>query len=166
MGYIHLYFSSHLMHCSLVIVVRKTIRGSVYNRDLKTDHLNTRNIWIPNFLKFVFQMVRYSNGRSIGHVLCTRPTIKIPDQYIRKPGGIYFSSIQIVGLSSIQMAFENRRPFGIQPLFDHSNTERVWYSDPHCIFMLLLCVHWDLDRYSLLLPLSSEPDKALILSID
>ena len=25
--------------------------------DLRTDHLNTRNIWIPSFLKFGFQMV-------------------------------------------------------------------------------------------------------------
>ena len=23
-------------------------------------------------------------------------------------------------------------PFGIQPLIDHSDTELLWYSDPHC----------------------------------
>ena len=26
----------------------------------------------------------------------------------------------------------NTKPFVIQPLFDHSNFELVWYSDPHC----------------------------------
>ena len=26
----------------------------------------------------------------------------------------------------------NTRPFRIQPIFDFSNTELVWYSDPHC----------------------------------
>ena len=58
-----------------------------------------------------------SNGWSIG--LCTRPTIRIPDQYIRKQDGVHLPGIQIVGLSGIQMAFENwtiRIPseFGIQ----------------------------------------------------
>ena len=26
------------------------------------------------------------------------------------------------------------RQFGIQPLFDHLNTEQVWYSDSHCFW--------------------------------
>ena len=41
-------------------------------------------IWIPNFLKFEFQMVRYSIGRFICYVLSARQTIWILDQYIRK----------------------------------------------------------------------------------
>ena len=38
------------------------------------------NIWMPNFLKFGLQMIQYSNGWAIGYVLCTRPTIQIPEQ--------------------------------------------------------------------------------------
>ena len=41
-----------------------------------------------------------------GFVLCTRPTIWIPNQYIRKQDGIYLSSIQMFGLSGIQMVFK------------------------------------------------------------
>ena len=66
--------------------------------------------WIPNFLKLGFQMVQYSKGWSVNYVLCTRPTIQIPDQYIRKQGGVHLSGIQRVGLSSIQMAFEYQTP--------------------------------------------------------
>ena len=33
-----------------------------YSGDLNTNHLNTGKIQIPNFLKFGFQMVGYSNG--------------------------------------------------------------------------------------------------------
>ena len=63
-------------------------------------------------------------------VLCTRPTIRILDQYIRKQYSVHLSGIQTVWLSGIQM---NAGPFGIQPLFDHLNTKyHVWHSDPHC----------------------------------
>ena len=74
--------------------------------------------------------VQISNGWSMGHVLCTRPTIQIPDQYIRKQDGVYLSSIKMIGLLGIQMELKNRGPFGIQPLFNHSNTKLVWHSDP------------------------------------
>ena len=57
----------------------------------------------------------YSNGQSMGYVLCTRLTIQIPD-------GVHLSGIQMVRLSGIQMALKKTRPFGIQPLFDHLNT--------------------------------------------
>ena len=77
---------------------------------------------MPNFLKFRFQMVQYSDGRSMGYVLCTTPTIQIFDLYIRKQDGIHLSIIQMVGLSSIQMTFQNQtfwhptsfRPFKYQ----------------------------------------------------
>ena len=52
-------------------------------------------------------MVGYSNGWSIDNVPCTRLTIEIPDQYIRKQDGIHLSVIEMVGLSGIQMAFKN-----------------------------------------------------------
>ena len=35
----------------------KYIFRKLTSADLKNDHLNTRNIWIQNFLKFIFQMV-------------------------------------------------------------------------------------------------------------
>ena len=60
----------------------------------------TVGIWISNFLKFGFQMGSPS--------LCPRPTIWIPDQYIRKEYGIHLSGIQMVGLSGIQMTFKNQ----------------------------------------------------------
>ena len=44
------------------------------------EQLLTVGIWIPNFLKFGFQMVWYSNGRFMDYILCTRPTILIPEQ--------------------------------------------------------------------------------------
>ena len=71
-------------------------------------HLITGSIWKPKFLKFGFQRVWYSNGRSMGYVLCTRPTIWIPDQYIRKQVGVHFSGIEMVGLSGIEMALKNQ----------------------------------------------------------
>ena len=39
------------------------------------------------------------------HVLCTKLTIKITGQDIRKQDGVHLSGIQMVGLSDIQMAF-------------------------------------------------------------
>ena len=72
---------------------KNTIKGDM-NID---DHLNTRNIWILNILKFGFRMIRYSNGQFTFYVLCTRLTIWILDQYI-----------QMVGLFGIQMLLEYR----------------------------------------------------------
>ena len=77
-------------------------------------------------------MVQYSNGRSSGYVICTRPTAQIPNQYIRKQDGVHLSGIQMVELSSIQMALKNRT-FGIQHLFDYLNTRLDQISDSHCI---------------------------------
>ena len=86
---------------------------------------NSGNIWISNLLKFGFQMVWYSNGcsKALSYVLDnfygTRLTIWIPDQYIRKQDGIHLTGIQMVGLSGIQMAFENRtirHPASFRPL--------------------------------------------------
>ena len=110
-------------------VFRCPLLGSLlYSGDLNTDHLNTGNIWLPNFLKFKFQMVQYS----MGYVPCTVMTILILDQYIKKHDGFHLSGIKMVGLSSIQMAFENQtiwhptyfRPFEYQ-------TSSVFKS--HCI---------------------------------
>ena len=44
----------------------------------------------------------------MGNILCTTPTIKMTDQYLRKQDGICLSSIQMVGVSGIQMKFENQ----------------------------------------------------------
>ena len=85
---------------------------------------------------------RNSNGRSMpmGYALCTKPTIQILNQYIRKQDGVHLSGIQMVELSgiqmvelsSIQMALKNRT-FGIQHLFDYLNTRLDQISDSHCI---------------------------------
>ena len=58
---------------------------------------------------------------AMSYVLESRPTILIFDQYIRKQNGIHLSGIQMLGLSSIQMAIEYRTiwyPTFIQP-FDY-----------------------------------------------
>ena len=73
-----------------------------------TDHLSTGNVWIPKFLKFRFQIVWYSNGWYMGYILCTRPTIQITDQCIRKQDGIHLSGTQTVGLFHIQMTLKNQ----------------------------------------------------------
>ena len=57
-------------------------------------------------MKLGFQMVQYLNGWSMDFVQCTRRTIQIPNQYIRKQDGVHFSSFQIAGLSGIQMTFK------------------------------------------------------------
>ena len=44
-------------------------------------------------------MVQYLNGWSMGYVLCTRPTIQIPEG---KQDGIHLSGFQMVGMSDIQ----------------------------------------------------------------
>ena len=44
--------------------------------------------------------------RPMCYVLCIRLTIQVPDQYMIKQDGIHLSSIQMAGLSGIQMAFK------------------------------------------------------------
>ena len=77
-------------------------------------------------------MVWFSNGWSMDCILCNRPTIQKLYQYIRKQDGIHLYGIQMVGLSGIQMAFENHtvwHPTSFKP-FEYQTS---WYSDPHCI---------------------------------
>ena len=57
-------------------------------------------------LKYRFQLVLFSNGWSMCYILYTRLNIQIPEQFIRKQDGIHFSGIQMVRLSSFQMAFK------------------------------------------------------------
>ena len=87
-------------------------------------------------------MVQYSSGRSMGYVLCTRLTIGIPDQNIRKLDGTHLSGIQMLGCPAFKW-HSKTRPFGIQPLFYHLNTRLVQYLDLHCIplFELQKVVH-------------------------
>ena len=93
--------------------------GSEYQPFECLTHLKTKlfEVRISNGLV-------YSNGRSMGYVLCTRPSIIILDQNIENKISAH--------LSGIQMAFKTG-PFGIKPLIDYSNTKLVPYSDPHCI---------------------------------
>ena len=70
--------------------------GSEYRSLKYQKHLNTKlfGVWISNCLVFKC------------FVLCSRPTIQIPDPYIRKQVGVDWSSIQMVRLSGIQIAIE------------------------------------------------------------
>ena len=89
---------------------------------------------MQNFLKFGFQIVRYSNGWFMCNVLCTRsPTIPIPDEYIRKQDATIFMVFK--WLSCLVFKWHlNTGPFGILPFFNHLNTELVWYSDLLSVF--------------------------------
>ena len=62
-------------HANILAQSRFEKLTSEYSGDL-----NTRNIWILNFLKFGFQMICYSYGWCMGNDLCTRPTIGVPNQ--------------------------------------------------------------------------------------
>ena len=62
-------------------------------------------------------------------VLGTILTIQIPDQFTRKQDGVHLSGIQMVGLSSIQMAFEYQTIWHLTSFFDHLNTKLVRYSN-------------------------------------
>ena len=93
--------SGLVLETTLTITVQVLIQWG-----LNIDHLNTRNNWIPNLLKFGFQMVWYSNGWSIGYALCTRPTIWILDRYIRKQNGVRFSNNGLV--TQCKTLFETR----------------------------------------------------------
>ena len=66
-----------------------------YSEDLNTNHLNTGNIWIQNFMKFRLQTIWNSNGWFMCSVLCTRLTIWKPNQCIRKQDGVHLSGIQV-----------------------------------------------------------------------
>ena len=93
------YVDKFLQHDSQFFLQGQQVQwGSEYRPFEYQKHLNTE----------LFE-VQISNGLVFKcYVLCTRPTIQIPNQYIRKQDGIHLSSIQMVGLSSIQMAFKNQ----------------------------------------------------------
>ena len=65
-----------------------TISCQIFYLATITGRSYTVVIWIletfeyPTCWEFGFQIVWYSNGRLICYVLCSRPTIQIPDQYL------------------------------------------------------------------------------------
>ena len=78
-------------------------------------------------MKQIVKELQYSSGWSMCFVPCTRLTIQILDQHIRKQDGVQLSGKQMVWLTGIQMAF--------QPLLEHSNSKLVCYADPYCILI-------------------------------
>ena len=90
--------------------------------------------WIPETFKYIIFWSSdfiWFNDLFMWSVLCTRPTIWIPDQYIRKQDCIHLLVFKLLGCSVCKLHL-NAEPFGIYPFFHHLNTELVWYSDPHC----------------------------------
>ena len=92
-----------------------------YSGDLNTYNLKFRKKssdfkWCDNPAVVAWSVKKKKNGVIFNSGLCTRPTIQIPEQNIRKQDGVNLSGIQKVGYS-------NSGPFGIRSLFDHSNTE-------------------------------------------
>ena len=69
------------------------------------------------------------------HVLCTKPTNRIPNQMIENKMASICPVFKWLGCLIFKWHL-NTRPFSIQPLFDHLNTRLVRYSDPHCIVFL------------------------------
>ena len=56
------------------------------------NHLNTRNILTPDFLRFRFQIV------GLGAFLCTRRTIRIPGLYKKWHSFVWYSNDPAVGV--------------------------------------------------------------------
>ena len=54
---------------------------TMYNGDLKSDHLKSGNIWNLDFLKIGFQTVRFSIGRALAFAIVIVPTIWNPNIY-------------------------------------------------------------------------------------
>ena len=69
---------------------------------------------VPNFLKFGFEMIW-----SVCFAVCSRTTIQIPHQYIRKQDGVHLSGIPRVRLSDILYILEK--------IMKDLSTEHVWY---------------------------------------
>ena len=61
--------------CPLNRVMKKITQSG----DLKSDHLKSRNIWNPEFLKVGFHMVWFSKGRALAMAIAMIPTIWKPD---------------------------------------------------------------------------------------
>ena len=102
---------------------------------------NTVQICIPNFLKFEFQIVQYSmvDLWTISYVLDE------PFEYWTSTKKSQIASICFVfkwsGFPVIKWRSKTR-PFVIQPLCNHLNTEIVRYSDPHCTkIQCLICLY-------------------------
>ena len=95
-----------------------------YSGDLNTNQLNTKNIWITSL-----------------------------DRYKWKQDGIYLSGMQMVGLSSIQIAFEYWTIWRLTFL-DQWNTKLVPYSDLHCTTHL-----WLVLKYNLVKPFCTLQDE-------
>ena len=114
-----------------------------YSMDLNTDHLNTGNIWIPKFMKLRFQMVGYSNGVADGYVYVLDRPFKYQTFYIWKQDGVHLSCIQMVGLSGIQMAFENQTIWHPTSFWPFEYQTIVWYSDPHCLLSRNSICKWE-----------------------
>ena len=85
--------------------------------------------------KFGFQIVWQSNGRYMYYVL---------DQHSEYWTITYENKMASICPVFKRLGFtelkwhQNNRPFGIRPLFDHSNTKLVWYTDPNCKDRVLL----------------------------
>ena len=107
--------------------------GSEYWPFEYRKHLNTRlfEARISNGLVFKWSFHYYA--------LCTRLTIWIPDQYIRKQNGFHLSGIQMVGRSVIQMSFifwsrESSKTLSVLPVTKKEGKgKRKWTISPWMI---------------------------------
>ena len=100
----------------------------LYSRDLKSDHLKFGNVWNPDFLKVVFQMVPFSNGWALAMAAITILNyLKTGPFKIRT----FLSRFQMFGLPNFK-SHSKFGPFATQPLFDHLKSRLVRISDPHC----------------------------------
>ena len=79
------------------------------------------NVWSSDFKWFGIQMGYYVLDWPFNYRTSNKK------QYY-----VHLSGIQMVGLSGIQMAFENQTIWHPTSFLDHLNTRLVQYSDPHC----------------------------------
>ena len=118
-----------------------------YSGDLNSEHLNSRNIWITNFHLLAIQMPdnsslfkpwpEYQTKSLLFKPSVTQPISQTPYDLNSKLLVCYSSHVLnkelLVRYSSHDL---NNKPFKEQTVLDHSNTEIVCYSDPHCIYKM------------------------------
>ena len=108
-------------------------------------------IWIPKTFEIQTFWSSYFKGFGIqmGYILCTRPTIWIMDQYIRKQDGVHLSGIQMFELFGIQMGSKNQTiwhltsygPFDYQTSSVFRSPLYKFYNITCTIYKWLLTVH-------------------------
>ena len=103
-----------------------TIGDFVYSEGLNTEHWNTQHfeVWISNCLALEWSVT----AKAIARV----PTIKKPNHCKSRKNSSHFALISGFGQNGHHFV-QNGTPLENHIEGYHWNSERLWYSSPHCI---------------------------------